>query len=97
MLHPNGFSSIYHVHVHTPASLTLMSDGVQWGGGPPLLGGGGAALVNEPLPLPIHGHLDVLQLVVPAYLQGGEHCQTHPCREGCPGTELCCANLYIES
>lgn len=55
------------------------------------------ALVDEPLPLAVHGHLDVLQLVVAAHLQRREHRQAHPRGERAPRAELGCAYVHIEA
>jgi hypothetical protein len=51
-------------------------------------GGQRRGVVDEALALAVHGHLDVLQLVVAAQLQRREHRQTHPRRERAPRTEL---------
>lgn len=52
------------------------------------MGWSGPPLVDEPLPLAVHGDLYVLQLVVAAHLERGEHGQTHPRRERAPRSKL---------
>lgn len=52
---------------------------------------------NQLLPLPVHGDLHVLQLMVSQQLQDGENRQTDPDRQAAPDAELSGAELDVKA
>lgn len=50
----------------------------------------------QSLPLPVHGDLHVLQLMVPQQFQDCEYRQANPDRQAAPGAELSGTELNVE-